>query len=348
MFFGKRAAYPCCMPHTVCIPHGKADIHPARVLQNAWSSGVWWLRWPPLTFLLLQYPVSAVGLLAYNWPDRQQAGWPARLLVGIHGLWASLLLAASLWLLDLAAILILLASSVEAATAGLVLCKSPRCWRWWLWWLLLPVEYVYLVKDVVLHRLLPLLRAACLVQQLPGVAQVLGPEEGEEEVWAENHMFARMPMEALLEALPQMLLQVVAFFLAGGAYRPSLVSVMFSVTFSIISMAKAVGYILKASQIVDLYFWEGALLMMQLQGSYRVPAKYMRGGQAERPLHALCIKLPSATLSPLQEAGFILAKLTAHARRRAVAAVQSGGGAFQVGGAGWRGWEGVGTGCNMC
>jgi hypothetical protein len=267
--------------YTAHAHHGRVDglLIPFRVLQNAWRSGVWWLRWLPLAFLLMQYPLSAVGLLAFNWPGREHAVLPAHRLVGLlQGVWAAIVLAATLWLVDLAAVLVLLASSVEAATATLVLCKSPRCWRWWLWWLLLPVEYLYAVKDVVLRCVLPLLRAACLSRQLPAVALVLGPKVGEEEVWAENHMFARMPMEALLEALPQMLLQVVAFLVAGGAYRPALLSVMFSITFSIISMGKAVTYIQQAGRSVSLGFFSATKLLLQLQGSYRVPASYMRGG----------------------------------------------------------------------
>jgi hypothetical protein len=282
---------------------------------------VGWLRWLPLTFLLLQYPLSAAGLLAFNWPGSQHTGWRPSLLTGLQGVWPALVLSATLWLVDLSAVFILLAASVEAATKGLQECKSPRSWRWWVWLLLLPLEYLHWLRLLALRCLLPLLRAACLSRQLPVVAQVLGPKEGEEEVWAENHMFARMPMEALLEALPQVVLQVAAFFLAGGAYQPSLLSVMFSVTFSIVSMVKAVTYILTAGQSVRLGFWQAVKLLLQLQGSYRVPAAYMRGGpEEEAPMDLLRIKMPAVNLSPLQEAGYIHAKLAAHARRRAVAA----------------------------
>jgi hypothetical protein len=280
------------------------------VVQTAWQSGVWWLQWLPLTFLLLQYPLSAVGLLAFNWPQQGVSR--------LQSIWPTLVLSATLWLVDLSAVFILLASSVKTVATGLQGLSARRCCCWWLWWLLLPLEYLYLVTGVLLHRLLPILHAvACLGVQLPAVDQVLQPKVGEEEVWAENHMFARMPMEALLEALPQVVLQVVAFFLAGDDYKPSLLGVMFSVTFSLISMSKAVSYIFAAGQSVRLNFWQAGKLLLQLQGSYRVPAAYMQGGVdglQETPLTR--IQMPPAKLSPLQEAGFLRAKLSHLARHR--------------------------------
>jgi hypothetical protein len=65
------------------------------------------------------------------------------------------------------------------------------------------------------------------------------------------------------------------------------------------------------------------LLLLQLQGSYQVPASHMRGEpEEEAPMDVLRIRMPAVNLSPLQEAGYIHAKLAAHARRRAVAAGQ--------------------------
>jgi hypothetical protein len=278
------------------------------VLQKAWQSGVWWLRWLPLLFLLMQYPLLATVLLMWNWTAPRTTGFGGRLAAHLAAAWAWLVLSATLWLVDIAAVFILLSSSAIAVTGGLQQSDV-------LWWVLLPLEY--------LHWILPTLRLLCFSKHLPAVATILQPAENAEDVWAENHMFARMPMEALLEALPQMVLQALAFFLAPGpeasSYKPSLLVFMFSVTLSLISIGKSLFYIHEARKPVRLSYVQSLMLLLQLKGSFRVPAALMQDGkqdwQQDSSGNRQSIKVP-AELTPLQQAGFIRAKLASYSKLR--------------------------------
>jgi hypothetical protein len=297
-----------------------------------------WLKVLPPLFLLMQYPASAAALIAWN-RTRPASSQPlkqprihrlARRLVGLlHALWAFAMLSVTLVLVDVAAVFILLASSAAAATHGLSR-KDP------LWWLALPLHCLPYARSFALDKLLPALRWLCLSCNGHGPGTLLQPNRtrdggnsgllpaaGGEEVWAENHMFARMPMEALLEALPQMLLQTLTFFLGPDqkdSEQPVLLLFMLSVTLSSISIGKSIFYIRKAGVTVGLSSVESFMLLMQLQGTFRVPAGLINAHKSIKTDDRLTVRLPPASenLTPLQAAGFISAHLAAYERHRAL------------------------------
>ena len=290
------------------------------LLQRSWRSGQLWLKVLSLLFLLLQYPVSALVLLWWNSKQETQAegtqakGWVSRLAA----LWAWICLSLTLPLVDMTAEIILLSSSLDAATlASSADPDKARLAEHAWWWRARPL---HLLRNLVQHRLLPGLQALCLHSRVPAGHTILKPKEGAVEVWAENHLFARMPMEALLEALPQLVLQTMAFFLATdpNTSSPVLLLFMLSVTLSTVSMGKALAYIKKAGAPVGLTFWQSSKLLLQLQGTFRVPAGVLSGHPSTESDNRLAIKMPleAVNLTPLQEVGFIQAKLADYSRYR--------------------------------
>jgi hypothetical protein len=309
-----------------------------HVPQKAWDSHLPWLRGMAFLFLLMQYPVSALLLLAWNSNVPISATVSATVSTADHrhdsststrvcdsaavrlvaAVWAGLVLSMTLWLVDIAAVCALLSGSARAVSGDQM--QHPV-----LWWVLLPLRSLHWVHYGILY----VLRATCCSEYLPAVCAVLDPKradpkgavsdpKGAEEVWAENHMFARMPMEALLEALPQMVLQGLAYFLAPrDKYTTSLLTFMLSVTFSIINVVKAVMFILEAAKAVHppLGFGQSVMLLLQLKGSFRVPAALMHVSQQE--VQHVSISIPP-NLTPLQEVGFFQSKLANHSRQRKV------------------------------
>ena len=176
---------------------------PSQMLpQYVWPSGLLWLRVLPAACLLLQYPLTAILLLAWNQDSLQQGN---RLVACLRVAWAALVLSSTVWLVDMAAVCTLLSSAVEAVVRDLPR-HSWRSWRRWLGLAILVVSDLLLpMQLLLLHCVLPIVRALSCSR---AVDVMLRPTAGAEEVWAENQMYSRMPMEALMESVEQLTLQV--------------------------------------------------------------------------------------------------------------------------------------------
>jgi hypothetical protein len=340
------------------------------VLQKVWPSKKLWPKVSAVFFLLLQYPMSAAVLILRNRKVTEEQGGrlqqgrlqgeqpqsvTMRLAGLLQALWAFAWLSVTLLLVDFAAVFVMLASSASTATGSLE--ERPMARKL----IMQPLQFLLdWLQTAAVQWFLPALRRLCLSNEVAGVAAVLQPnnpavapltEKEGQAVWAENHMFARMPMEALFEALPQLVLQTLVYFLVWDLpsdrmsqeefhrrseaksliwyvlprFQPYLLLFMLSVTLSAISIGKALFYIHKAGTTVGLSFMQSTMLLLQLKGTFRVPAEIINRHRSTEAAGKLTITMPppSASLTPLQEAGFIQAKLADYARFRTLGRFQT-------------------------
>jgi hypothetical protein len=244
-----------------------------------------WIPAASLFFVLLQHPVSACTLLHLlslrAWkhaPATKAAGPPW--LACCKTIWAGIVLSATLWLLDLAAISIL---------HGGATFRNPFD---------------------MLQLALPCLQWASFSEQLPAVKALLQPnvQEDEKPVWADNYILARLAQVGVLESFPIIVLQLIGRRLYVSTY--TLPSFMLSVALSSISFINWLLFRQKMRRITGRRY--GAEEALQMQGSFRVAAGLLDAPQPQNNnAGTFAITLPpAALLTPLQHAGFIDVKLT--------------------------------------
>jgi hypothetical protein len=225
-------------------------------LQILWRFGLLWCRVLPLIFLLLQYPCTAALLLVLNWePPTSLSCIP----LPLEAAWAWVVVSVSMWSVDIAATTTLLLSSLAAAAAASRYGRCLRCANAVLWLLQRWVQF------------LGWLSCSCRLPAAKAVLPTLSPDQPQgAKTWAENHIFAKMPMEALLESLGQVALQIVVYVTRPNSRQQPLLFFLFSTTLSVVSSAKALAHGARAVVHVGMTWRQYFRQLLQLQGGYRM------------------------------------------------------------------------------